>query len=73
MRLIQRLNESTHGPLTVLTAPAGFGKTSLLVEWTRQSPLAIAWLGVRRLSVGLVGLSVLVNAWGVYWGIASGW
>jgi hypothetical protein len=35
--------------------------------------LAIAWLGVRRLTVGLVGLSVLVNLWGVYWGIALGW
>ena len=35
--------------------------------------LAIAWLGVRRLTVGLVALSVLINAWGVYWGVVSGW
>jgi hypothetical protein len=35
--------------------------------------LAIAWLGVRRLTVGLVALSILVNAWGVYWGVVSGW
>ncbi len=35
--------------------------------------LAIAWLGVRKLTVGLVALSVLINAWGVYWGVTLGW
>jgi hypothetical protein len=35
--------------------------------------LAIARLGVRPLTVGLVGLSILVNAWGVYWGVTLGW
>ena len=35
--------------------------------------LAIARLGVRPLTVGLVGLAVLINAWGVYWGVALGW
>ena len=39
--------------------------------------LAIAWLSRRTwsyiLSVVLVGLSVLINAWGVYWGVTLGW
>ena len=35
--------------------------------------LAIARRGVGRLTVGLVALSVLVNAWGVYWGVTLGW
>ena len=35
--------------------------------------LAIAWLGVRRLTVGLVALSIVINAWGVNLGIAQGW
>ncbi len=35
--------------------------------------LAIARLGVRPLTVGLVAASVLINAWGVYWGIAFRW
>jgi len=39
--------------------------------------LAIAWLSRRTwttaLSVVLVGGSVLVNAWGVYWGVKLGW
>jgi LuxR family maltose regulon positive regulatory protein len=43
-RLVARLNEAARGPLALLAAPAGFGKTSLLAEWARQSSLAIAWL-----------------------------
>lgn len=35
--------------------------------------LAIAWLGVRRLTLALVAASILVNAWGVYWGVSLGW
>lgn len=34
---------------------------------------AIAWLGVRPLTVLLVGASIVINAWGVYWGIALRW
>jgi hypothetical protein len=35
--------------------------------------LGIARLGVGWISVGLVALSILVNAWGVYWGVTLGW
>jgi hypothetical protein len=35
--------------------------------------LAIAWRGVGRLTIALVVLSVLVNTWGVYWGVMLGW
>jgi hypothetical protein len=35
--------------------------------------LGIARRGVGRLTVGLVALSVLINAWGVYWGVAFRW
>lgn len=35
--------------------------------------LGIAGLGLRGLTVGLVLLSVLINAWGVYWGVTLGW
>src|SRR4051812_19414540 len=35
--------------------------------------LAIARYGVRLLTVGLVAASVLINAWGVYWGVTLGW
>jgi hypothetical protein len=35
--------------------------------------LAIARLGVNALTVGLVAASILINAWGVYWGVTLGW
>jgi hypothetical protein len=35
--------------------------------------LGLARAGVRWWTVGLVAVSVLVNAWGVYWGVVLGW
>jgi hypothetical protein len=35
--------------------------------------LGIARLGVGVISLGLVALSVAINAWGVYWGVTLGW
>ncbi|GAF71880.1 unnamed protein product, partial [marine sediment metagenome] len=32
-RLIERLNEGLHRKLTLISAPAGFGKTTLVTEW----------------------------------------
>ncbi len=35
--------------------------------------LGIARLGIGLRSLGLVALSIAVNAWGVYWGVTLGW
>jgi hypothetical protein len=35
--------------------------------------LALARIGIRPISLGLVALSLLVNAWGVYWGVVFRW
>jgi len=32
-RLIEQLNNGFHRKLTLISAPAGFGKTALVVEW----------------------------------------
>jgi len=42
------LNEGTRGPLTLISAPAGFGKTSLLASWLAVEPRKVAWLAPRR-------------------------
>jgi len=36
-RLIDRLNAGTHGKLTLISAPAGFGKTTLITAWVALS------------------------------------
>jgi hypothetical protein len=35
--------------------------------------LAIARLGVNALTIALVAASIVINAWGVYWGVTLGW
>ncbi|HZG68865.1 MAG TPA: BTAD domain-containing putative transcriptional regulator, partial [Herpetosiphonaceae bacterium] len=37
-RLHARLDRGLAGPLTIIAAPAGFGKTTLLAEWLAQLP-----------------------------------
>ena len=43
-RLTERIQRGVAGPLTLLAAPAGFGKTHLLIEWTKESRVPVAWL-----------------------------
>jgi LuxR family maltose regulon positive regulatory protein len=48
-RLNELLNAAFSSPLTVLSAPAGFGKTTVLTEWLATFPPsapAVAWLSV---------------------------
>src|SRR5687767_15211167 len=50
-RLIERLNEGLHRKLTLISAPAGFGKTTLVSEWVasceqRESKVRAAWLSL---------------------------
>ncbi len=45
-RLLERLNEGLHRKLTLIAAPAGFGKTTLVSEWVVGSKRATAWLSL---------------------------
>jgi LuxR family maltose regulon positive regulatory protein len=45
-RLIERLNEGLHRRLTVISASAGFGKTTLVSEWVSGSKRPAAWLSL---------------------------
>jgi LuxR family maltose regulon positive regulatory protein len=46
--LIERLNQGMERKLTLLTAPAGFGKTSLLSQWVAQADRSAAWLSLEK-------------------------
>ena len=45
-RLFERLDEGLHRKLTLVSASAGFGKTTLLGEWLRASGRPAAWLSL---------------------------
>src|SRR5919199_3513941 len=45
-RLYGRLDEGVRRDLTVVCAPAGFGKTTLLAGWSSQSGLPVAWVSL---------------------------
>src|SRR5512140_3772625 len=47
-RLVERLNEglSAGRRLTLISAPAGFGKTTLVSEWVASCERPVAWLSL---------------------------
>ena len=45
-RLMDRLNAGLRGKLTLVSAPAGFGKTTLITEWISTDDLLVAWLSL---------------------------
>ncbi len=44
--LIARLNEGIQRKLTLISAPAGFGKTTLVSEWAAIYPHPVAWVSL---------------------------
>src|ERR1019366_8995312 len=47
-RLIERLNEGLHRKLTLIAAPAGFGKTTLVSVWVAGCDRQVAWLSLAK-------------------------
>jgi LuxR family maltose regulon positive regulatory protein len=45
-RLIRELDAALAGTLTLICAPAGFGKSTLLADWSQRTPYAVAWLSL---------------------------
>ncbi len=45
-RLLSLLERGTRGPLTLLSAPAGSGKTTLVANWLRGAEQPAAWLSL---------------------------
>lgn len=45
-RLIEQLKKGLHHKLTLVSAPAGFGKTTLVSEWVASCERPVAWLSL---------------------------
>ncbi|NIW44503.1 MAG: LuxR family transcriptional regulator, partial [Gammaproteobacteria bacterium] len=44
--LLARLNSITDYKLTLISASAGYGKSTLLSQWVEQTDLAVAWISL---------------------------
>ncbi|RTE08468.1 LuxR C-terminal-related transcriptional regulator [Paenibacillus whitsoniae] len=53
-RLLTAITAGLQGRLTLVCAPAGFGKTTLLSQWAHSQPQAPAWLSLDELDNDLV-------------------
>ena len=45
-RLLERLNAGLSGNVTLVSAPAGFGKTTLIAQWIQSIDRPTAWLSL---------------------------
>jgi len=45
-RLIERLDQGVYRKLTLVSAPAGFGKTTMVSEWLSSQERPVAWLSL---------------------------
>src|SRR2546429_3169606 len=45
-RLVERLQQGMECALTLVSAPAGFGKTTLVAQWLAESGTPVAWLSL---------------------------
>ncbi|MBU9711542.1 LuxR C-terminal-related transcriptional regulator [Evansella tamaricis] len=45
-RLLELMNEGLNRKLSIISSPAGFGKTTLVTEWITNSKVSVAWLSL---------------------------
>ena len=45
-RLAEHMNEGLERKLTLVSAPAGFGKTTLLSQWARNTDITVLWVSL---------------------------
>jgi LuxR family transcriptional regulator, maltose regulon positive regulatory protein len=46
-RLLRLIDRPTLAPVTLITAPAGFGKSTLAAQWARHRGRPVAWVSLR--------------------------
>jgi LuxR family transcriptional regulator, maltose regulon positive regulatory protein len=61
-RLLRRLERLTEEPLTVVSAPTGYGKTTLLASWAASTQRRVAWASVGSRDLDAEGCWALATA-----------
>jgi len=61
-RLLRLLEQLTRRPLTLVAAPTGYGKTTLLASWAASTHRRVAWASVGSRELGAEGFWELVTA-----------
>src|SRR4051794_29374767 len=61
-RLTQALEGLTHEPLTVVAAPTGYGKTTMLVSWAAATDRQVVWASVGSRDLDAEGFWALTAA-----------
>ena len=60
---VKQLNDGIHRKLILISAPAGFGKTTLISEWVEKYNHPVAWLSLENEDSNLTRfLTYLVTA-----------
>jgi len=63
LRLYERLNQGLDKKLTLISAPAGYGKTMLLSTWAHENRIPVAWISLEKSENDLARfLAYLVSA-----------
>lgn len=45
-QLVERLGRAVHRPVVLISAPAGWGKTTLVANWARQAERPVGWVSL---------------------------
>ena len=48
-KLITKLNNAAGGQLVLISAPAGYGKTTAVSQWLHRHPHSFAWLSINKM------------------------
>ena len=61
-RLLERLDSNSHRALTLISAPAGYGKTALASMWLQASDCASVWVSLDERDDDLVTFTAYLLA-----------
>src|SRR4051794_23231917 len=62
--LTARIDAAARGALTLVVAPAGWGKTTALAQWAHARGDAVAWIAVASGATAATAVDLLVGAIG---------